>query len=389
MKVLILAFGHPDNVLSLAKNLSQEVDLTVLFVTQGRRYQEGILDLNLEEIQEGVITEKSLIAKAFPTEILQFIDNKFGLWLLKLPSYRMVKPENWKMIYKLNQKIQQSDFDIVHFNGISGFMSLLYLLNKGKRGLAWTLHDFKSHSGEENKRGEKLNYFLAKRNKLFLVQHYEYLRKEVIKAFKLPSNKVQLLRSGVLEVIHAFKEEKITKQEDYVLFFGRISKYKGVDILLKAYTEIENPSKKLIIAGSGQFWFDDTPYQQNDNIIFINRYLQSGELAGLIRKASFIVVPYRDATHSAVVVMSYCFNKAIVSSNVDGLSEAVLHNKTGLLTAPGNIDDLKASLVLLMNNREKLESFERNIQQLKQEGAFAWDEIIANYVQFYNKLLVK
>jgi glycosyltransferase involved in cell wall biosynthesis len=385
MKVLILAFGHPDNVFSLSHHLSKKVDLTVIFCISGNSYQNGILELKSKESDSLIIKDKKRINELFPKNIIDFVNDDFRLWIFNQKSRKIIDFQNLYDIFKLSKALKKEKFDVIHYNGASGFLIPLYFLNSKSKQF-WTLHDYKAHSGEENKRSEQINRFIVKRNRLTTIQHYEYLRKEVISYFKVSGERVRLLRSGPLDILKTFSPKYIV-EGDYILFFGRISKYKGVDTLLKAYSNIKTPSMKLVIAGKGNFWFDISRYLDNENIIFINRYIKSGELVGLIRKSKFIITPYTDATHSAVIMSSFVFNKPVVSTELDGITEVIKNNYTGILFAKSENSkmELMAIIKRLMNNTEELKRLSLNIKKEKEIGSISWSKIIDNYYRFYTE----
>ena len=384
MKVLIIAFGHPDNVLSLAIHLSQKVDLTVLYIAAGDRFQRGILDLDLSKISSGYYKAKD--AKTlFPQNIVDYIDNKFKLELFKFPNFRLGVFKNYLLLLEVYRYIKREGFSIVHYNGASAFIYLLYLLNKNKRKQFWTLHDYKSHSGEENLRSEKVNKFIAKRKKLTLIQHYKYLQDAVIKEFKLSNSKVRLLRSGSLTIFNAFKSDySLVPNNEFILYFGRISKYKGVENLIRAFSSIENPSMKLVIAGKGKI-------EQEilcSNIIVYNDYIQTEKLIGLIKKCAFVVVPYLDATHSAVIATAYEFDKPVIASNIDGLNEVVPDNKTGRLIDSQDILAWKKIMTELMENQKLLMDYEENVRKIIKSDILSWEAIVYEYVNLYQEQII-
>ena len=104
---------------------------------------------------------------------------------------------------------------------------------------------------------------------------------------------------------------------DYILFFGRIDKYKGTDLLVEAYqnSKIQH-THKLVIAGRGK---DATVH--DPNIIRINRFIEDAEVKDLFSKALFVVYPYRSATMSGVLSLAYYFKKRVLLSSIPFFKE--------------------------------------------------------------------
>lgn len=95
-------------------------------------------------------------------------------------------------------------------------------------------------------------------------------------------------------------------KKKYILFFGRIEKYKGIDILYKSFCESQELQKEytLVIAGKGRFLMQQN--ERNLNILFINRYIKDTEVGYLFKNAAAVVYPYISATQSGVLSLS-CF----------------------------------------------------------------------------------
>jgi len=131
----------------------------------------------------------------------------------------------------------------------------------------------------------------------------------------------------------------------------------------------------------------DFEIEVNRNIIFLNRYLKTDELIGLIKNSLFIIVPYVDSTHSAVVATAYAFSKPVIASDIGGLSEIVKDGTTGFLFPPGDSKALAYKIEYLINNRDLIKKLEENIQKFCSEGDYSWDNITNKMVKLYETVL--
>ncbi|MBE7171830.1 MAG: glycosyltransferase [Williamsia sp.] len=136
---------------------------------------------------------------------------------------------------------------------------------------------------------------------------------------------------------------QINPRTRLVLFFGFIRKYKGLDILLKAWKEVlqsgELADAKLLIAG--EFYEDEKKYSQliselsiQDSLILQTNFIPQSEVKYYFCAADVVVQPYRSATQSGVTPLAYHFDKPMIVTNVGSLADYVLHEKTGLVTPP-------------------------------------------------------
>lgn len=386
-KILVLAFGNPDNVLTLCRHLSARVELTLVFVVSGDRFRQGVMDADLSFLKNGLNTDEGAIRKSAGEEVNSYIDGRFKLWFLKTPSRKFIHKRggisNFRIIRQSARQLSEIDFDAVHFNGTSGF--LLYLMRYIKcRKRVWTLHDYKPHTGEENRTGEFLNRLVIKSD-IKYIQHYEYLREEFARYFKVKIDSVFQVYSGAFDVYESFKPAFTEVPARYILFFGRFSRYKGIDLLVRAFGKVRQTHKDvhLVLAGAGDTGFE---LREGENIKILNRHVSPNELVHLIRNCICVVTPYTDSTHSGVIMTSYTFNKPVIASDTGGIKEVVKDKETGLLFRNGSEEELTAKIVELCGNANKVKEMESNIAEIKREGILKWDAIAVKMISVYSSL---
>lgn len=385
MKILMIAFGHPDNVFSLCKNIAKKEDLTLVFVMAGDRFQQGILNINISNLNYG-LNDRNSSLKVLPEPLVKYIGNDFDFRILRTNSRKMMHDKyfkNLRAIIKSVIVLKKQKYDIIHFNGVSGFI-FYFILIFGKIKKIWTIHDFIPHSGEENKKSIIIQKILAKFN-FYFIQHYNFLREVFIKEYKIKESKVFQIYSGLFEVYTHFNLMPIKLKEDYILFFGRISKYKGIPLLLEAFNLISDSiTVKLVIAGKGDSYFEKG---NNKKILFINRYIETEELVYLIKNCLFVIIPYSDATHSATIMTSYSFLKPVIVTAIGGIPEVVIDGETGILVPPNNPRALAFAIQELLNSPEKLSVMSNNIKQLYSKGKFSWENIVSRQINIYRKII--
>ena len=143
--------------------------------------------------------------------------------------------------------------------------------------------------------------------------------------------------------------------KDYILFFGRIEKYKGVDILLRAFSS-SNIGCKLVIAGKGEFeWKPDSP-----DIIYIDRYIKDEEIRSMYENARYVVYPYISATQSGVLSVASFFCKPMVLSDIPFFRETVGNSKAAVFFKSNDVMALSEALkamesadIRMMENESK------------------------------------
>lgn len=130
-----------------------------------------------------------------------------------------------------------------------------------------------------------------------------------------------------------------------LLFFGFVRPYKGLDVLLEAFRLLKDESVFLSIVG--ELWCDsDQVFQYIKNyglehkIEVVGRYVADIEAASYFARCDVVVLPYRNATGSAVIPLSYHYGKPVIATRVGGLPEAVVERVTGILVDPGSSEQL-------------------------------------------------
>lgn len=125
------------------------------------------------------------------------------------------------------------------------------------------------------------------------------------------------------------------EKSEYLLFFGRIDKYKGIEDLCRAYCEVPSDIQeklKLVIAGNGGFSPEEkTLIRENPNIIAINRFVEDGEMLWLMEHTLLVVLPYIEATQSGVLPIAYHYTKPAAIRNLPGLVENAEPGKTAVI----------------------------------------------------------
>ncbi|MBT6235020.1 MAG: glycosyltransferase [Bacteroidetes bacterium] len=176
--------------------------------------------------------------------------------------------------------------------------------------------------------------------------------------------------------------KKLGLQEDgkYLLFFGFIRKYKGLDILLRAFADkrIQEAGIKLIIAG--EYYDKPDDYQAiikecnlENALVQANDFIPDSEVSTYFSAADMVVQTYKTATQSGVTQIAYYYHNPMLVTDVGGLAELVPHNKVGYVTSPDINEIADAILDFYSNSRET--AFIENIKT--ERLRFTWDSMIA------------
>jgi glycosyltransferase involved in cell wall biosynthesis len=160
-------------------------------------------------------------------------------------------------------------------------------------------------------------------------------------------------------------ERALVQARPVLLFFGRITQYKGLDILLQAYKHISErwPNAGLRIVGSG----DLAPYQpllrQLPNVEIENRWVNDAEIPDMLKGAMTLVLPYTSATQSGVVAVAASLGLPVIATRVGGLPEQITDGYSGILVAPGSVEQLTNAIERVIANPEWAKELGNNLKR--------------------------
>lgn len=291
----------------------------------------------------------------------------------------------YKETYLLWKFIKYGSFDIIHFDSyFTGIRKILYCLSNH-----WitTFHDPFPHAGEITGKFQK-RYKDAISGSNGYVLLNENQKDKFCQVYNIDTSKALINRLGIYDNIRSFIKANFKVVENNILFFGRISPYKGIEYLCEAMILVHEqiPNATLTIAGGGKMYFDITSYENLDYIEIRNHYIGMEELAELLASCEFSVCPYTDATQSGVIMTSFSLSKPVIATNVGGLSETVEHDKNGILVPPKDSRALADAIISLLQNKEKLRSMSENIYMEYNLNDKSWGVIADKYIDYYGKI---
>ncbi|MCF0178112.1 MAG: glycosyltransferase, partial [Bacteroidales bacterium] len=165
----------------------------------------------------------------------------------------------------------------------------------------------------------------------------------------------------------AAKFLKLGTKARYMLFFGLIRDYKGLDWLLEAFAAsgLKNRGVKLIVAG--EFYGNGDKYHRlaqdlglEESIVWATEFIPDSMVKYYFSLADIIVQPYKSATQSGVTQIGFHFRKPMLVTNVGGLAEIIPDGKVGYAVDPAPESIAKALCDFFDNERQH--SFDQGIE---------------------------
>lgn len=176
----------------------------------------------------------------------------------------------------------------------------------------------------------------------------------------------------------------LERSTNYLLFFGFIRDYKGLDLLLEAFADerLKNLPVKLIVAG--EFYTKPEPYLElinklrlTDRVVLRTEFIPEKHVTRYFGACDMVVQPYKSATQSGVTQIGYHFEKPMLVTNVGGLAEIIPDKVIGYVTEP-NKESIADALVDFYTNSRK-PTFEKNIVEEKKK--FSWEKMVDAFMQ--------
>lgn len=327
------------------------------------------------------LQEKSM--RYNPEKAKEYAD-KYGITLEVVdPKVRRRNPKNILYYRVVARKINSYTPDIVYACNVFPFWTYCYSLIKCKNKVLG-LHDVSMHS---------YKFSMAK----YLIQ---YNKERWIKRFSnlitFSPNQQEYLKQRfgkdsymVGMSCKTFGESKMTapslSEGVQLLFFGIISRYKGLDLLIDAIEQLRVEgltNLRLTIAGKGESWEEckvliKTPELYNLQV----RFIENSEIADLMSSHHFIVLPYRDATQSGPLVTAIGYGLPVIAPSFGCFTET-LNNDSAIIYPQGELKEALTQVSRITENE---------YDQLR-NGMFALTELYSeeniaqNYIRAFKEI---
>jgi len=270
--------------------------------------------------------------------------------------------------------------DVVHLqDSVVDDVRLIAATPPSRSRLALTVHDPSPHPGDtiRSRWKQTVRSRLIRAAALVFV-HGDALRDELIERER-PRGAVAVVPHGVDEPL-----PRPLPQEPSLLFFGRLSFYKGLDTLLDAMPAVwaSAPETRLVVAGSGRL--PDHPVLTDERVTLRHGHVPEQELPDLFEHSTCVVLPYRQASQSGVGSLAKAHGRAIVASSVGALPELVSPH-LGRLVPPEDPGALADAVLEVVTDRGRAEAMG---QAAARSGAGAsWSDVAELTLEAYRRHL--
>lgn len=274
----------------------------------------------------------------------------------------------------LRRLVRRFDPEVVHAHDGADVRALALLAG---RPTVLTLHDPAPHPGQPVPPWHKRWLLHGSRDAWrrradVIVVHSEHLRGSVALA---DGQRCAILPHGLRAQDAALEPPDVPA----VVLFGRLTPYKGLDVLAAAMPSVwaVRPDVRLTIAGAG-----DVPFPLTDDRVDVQRrYVPEAELGDLLARASLAVLPYTEASQTGVGSVAVGYGVPIVVSRVGGLPDLALD--PSYVVVPGNSDALAQAIVRHVDDGRDIRR--RVLDEVA--GPRTWDAVAQRSLELYRELV--
>lgn len=265
--------------------------------------------------------------------------------VMRLPS-RFRSPRGWSRLPALRRRVRRRDPEFVHLQQSVGNDPRLLIAAGLRAGrFALTIHDPVIHPGETGSRLAAVTDRQLIRKAGLIFVHGTALREELI-ALAHPRAPIVVVPHGI-----AVGDAPPPPEQPSILFFGRMSYYKGLDVLLDAMEEIwaARPETTLVVAGAGEI--EPHPVLDDPRVTLRREHLPDAAIPELFAAATVVALPYRQASQSGVGSLAKAYARALIVTRVGGLPELVADG-SGVAVEPSQPAALAAAVLEVVSDRE-------------------------------------
>lgn len=180
----------------------------------------------------------------------------------------------------------------------------------------------------------------------------------------------------------------LNARNEYMLFFGLVRAYKGLDLLIDAFAKVKDELPQLRLLIAGEFYEDEHKYREqiacaglNERVIVRNEFIPDADLRKYFGAASLIVQPYKSATQSGVTQVAFHFEKPMLVTDVGGLSEIVHHDRMGYAVLPEAGAIAEALRDYYGNNRQQ--AFTAYLRKEKEK--YSWSRMTGVFLDLLSR----
>ncbi|MGH7305082.1 MAG: glycosyltransferase family 4 protein [Candidatus Rokuibacteriota bacterium] len=209
------------------------------------------------------------------------------------------------------------------------------------------------------------------------------------RAYQVPSDRIRPVHNGVpAEFLEHVWRPPSNRETRPALFFGRLERSKGLDVLLQALRELGGDAPRIRVVGEGPY--RDTVARMRDELglthtVELRGWVDQHELGRLLTESSMAILPSRDENFSLAVLSAMAVGTPLIATRVGGTSELVEHGHHGVLCPAGDVRSLRDAIEQVSTQPEHAAQLAARGRQ-RVRDAFTWDAAACKFESLYEQL---
>jgi glycosyltransferase involved in cell wall biosynthesis len=225
-----------------------------------------------------------------------------------------------------------------------------------------------------------------------VIAHSENGAERLQELIGLPAERVRVIPHGAFDYLTRLPEESPLPPElegaegPVILFFGLMRPYKGIDILLEAFAQLDGP--ELWIVGNPRMEIDGLVEKSRrlpGRVRWLPRFIEDREIPAIMRAADVLTLPYRDIEQSGVLYTGLAFGKAMVLSDVGGFGEVARKHDAAVLVEPEDPAALASALERLSTD-DQARARQESLAAAAAAGPYSWPDIARSTIRLYREV---
>ena len=264
-----------------------------------------------------------------------------------------------------------------------------------------TVHNTEPFHGEAS-RFQKAGFAGLLTRFTHLIVHTEYSRRHLREKVGVTDHRISVFSHPLFEHYRDVAEPMpspsnpgvVKPGEAVVLFFGNISRYKGLDVLIRAFGRLPETvlnRTRLLVAGVPKIpirEIRDLAVAQgvDDRIIWQLGRTDTKRVDAVFRRATVIALPYRHIDGSGAFCTALCYGKPFIASRVGVFGEALEDGVHGCLVEPGDHAALADRLAWMLSDRDRLAKMGEAVERLRDSWP-SWDALAKHTLAVYRTVV--
>lgn len=286
--------------------------------------------------------------------------NETGFYPKFLPDSKISLLNSYKAIKFISEYCSKNNIDVIHSHHRT-FDALSFLLNKIKnRKTVVTVHNIRYDKKLISYNSDKI-IAVSEYVAMHLKQHYnkESAKIEIIENF---INK-DLARINNYPAF--YRSQHGLNEDDFVIMYaGRFSEEKGVDILIESYKELKQkfPSMRLVLIGEGDEFERYRNIDRSSNLDI--KFIEPVEnIFDFLNFANLVILPSRDEAFGNIILEAAYMEKPVIASNIGNIKNLIKNNETGIMFHSDDNKDLTKKIAEAYANYENIKQLGINLKR--------------------------